>query len=126
MQQHGRQLCLTYHRGYEIPGFLGRARGSRIVIIARREQFVKGQGPIMIAVGHVVARGLLEWALAHGASWRRCWLISRPRSFFYLVGPLLPINQSYLAADRHNYEQQGCTILFMAQKYLKKLIENER
>lgn len=35
MQQSGRELWLTYHRGYEIPGFLGRARGSRIVIVTR-------------------------------------------------------------------------------------------
>lgn len=79
----------AYHRRNEVPGLLSRARGrSRVMLIAWRQQIVDGQQPIVIALGCLALPGLVERALAHGASsitsWNRrdCAISSMPRSFF--------------------------------------------
>lgn len=62
---------MTYHRGNEVPGLLGLTRGwSRVmVLLVGREQLVNGQQAIVLGLGWLVAPGLIERALAHGASW---------------------------------------------------------
>jgi hypothetical protein len=48
-----------------------------MLLLIGREQLVDGQQPIMIGLGWLVAPGLIERALAHGASWS---LAGRPPS----------------------------------------------
>jgi len=63
---------VTYHRGNEVPGLLGVTRGwSRLVLVlvlVGREQLVDGQQAIVVGLGWLAAPGLIERALAHGAS----------------------------------------------------------
>jgi hypothetical protein len=62
---------MTYHRGNEVPGLFGLTRGwSRVTfLVVGREQFMDGQQAIVIGLGWLAAPGLIERALAHGASW---------------------------------------------------------
>jgi hypothetical protein len=78
--QDVRNSAMTYHRGNEIPGLLGLTRGwSRVVfLLVGREQLMKGQQAIVLGLGWLAAPGLIERALAHGASWS---LAGRPPGF---------------------------------------------